>query len=239
MVEGFARMNGMAPVGIPWAKAEADPGALLQGEPDLIYLDGNSLGMTPRRTAEELQRVVEEWAGDNIPIDQAQLQDVVTGLFAALEEIHKKGWLHRDIKPENILFVGGHAVVADFGIALALSAAAQARALSEGRAYVIPDDVKALAVAVCARELRNGIAIPVKAQPCQAGLYGLDGGIRRAFAVSVFDAQQHLAARVLGVQPVEQGGSRTTNVQEAGGRGGKPTPVERVYFGGAFRHARS
>src|SRR6185436_9150730 len=34
-----------------------------------------------------------------------------------------KGVIHRDIKPENILLESGHAVVADFGIAKAISAA--------------------------------------------------------------------------------------------------------------------
>ena len=31
--------------------------------------------------------------------------------------------VHRDVKPENILLSGGHALVADFGIARAISAA--------------------------------------------------------------------------------------------------------------------
>ena len=35
-------------------------------DPDLIYLDGNSLGRTPKRTVAALHRVVEEWAGDLI-----------------------------------------------------------------------------------------------------------------------------------------------------------------------------
>jgi tRNA A-37 threonylcarbamoyl transferase component Bud32/tetratricopeptide (TPR) repeat protein len=41
----------------------------------------------------------------------------------ALAYAHSKNVVHRDIKPENILFEGGHAVVADFGIALAVSEA--------------------------------------------------------------------------------------------------------------------
>ncbi len=40
----------------------------------------------------------------------------------ALEYAHSRGVVHRDIKPENILLQNGHALVADFGIALAVQA---------------------------------------------------------------------------------------------------------------------
>jgi kynureninase len=36
------------------------------GDPDVVYLDGNSLGRTPKRTIAALHRVIEQWSGDLI-----------------------------------------------------------------------------------------------------------------------------------------------------------------------------
>jgi serine/threonine-protein kinase len=62
----------------------------------------------------------------------------------ALAYAHHRGFVHRDIKPENILLGGGHALVADFGIARAIGSVGQehltARALGTGTpAYMSPE----------------------------------------------------------------------------------------------------
>ncbi|MEJ7761144.1 MAG: protein kinase [Gemmatimonadaceae bacterium] len=47
---------------------------------------------------------------------------VLRDILSALSYAHAQGVVHRDIKPDNILFTGQHAVVADFGVAKAISA---------------------------------------------------------------------------------------------------------------------
>ncbi|MFI5246118.1 MAG: protein kinase, partial [Gemmatimonadales bacterium] len=63
---------------------------------------------------------------------------IATGVASALEHAHKHGVIHRDIKPENILLQDGQPVVADFGIALAVSTAGGKRLTQTGLSLGTP-----------------------------------------------------------------------------------------------------
>jgi serine/threonine-protein kinase len=72
------------------------------------YVEGESL-------RERLRRERRIPLGDALTI----AREVADALCYA----HGRGVVHRDVKPENILFLAGHAVVSDFGIAWAMTAA--------------------------------------------------------------------------------------------------------------------
>ena len=72
------------------------------------YIEGGSL----RQVLERERR---------LSVDRAL--EIAEPVADALGYAHRMGVLHRDIKPENILFSQGHPVVADFGIAKAISTA--------------------------------------------------------------------------------------------------------------------
>ena len=59
-------------------------------------------------------------------------------VLSALEHAHQRGVVHRDIKPANILIHEGEAMVADFGIALAVSEASDSRLTQTGIAIGTP-----------------------------------------------------------------------------------------------------
>jgi tRNA A-37 threonylcarbamoyl transferase component Bud32 len=73
------------------------------------YVEGESLRQRMR-------------AQSRLPLEEA-LQ-ITFEIADALSYAHAHGIIHRDIKPENILIESGHALVADFGIAKAIEAAA-------------------------------------------------------------------------------------------------------------------
>ena len=83
------------------------------------YIDGGSLRQQlegpPRRA-----------------LSQEQALAITQPVADALSYAHRMGVLHRDIKPENILFSQGHPIVADFGIAKAVSTAGGANLTRTG-----------------------------------------------------------------------------------------------------------
>jgi tetratricopeptide (TPR) repeat protein len=87
------------------------------------YVEGESLR----------QRIGRE---GQLPLDQAVR--VAIQVLSALGYAHGHGVIHRDIKPENILLEGDEAVVADFGVARAITAAGEDRLTETGLALGTP-----------------------------------------------------------------------------------------------------
>ena len=71
-----------------------------------------------------------------LPVDDALR--IAREVADALGYAHAHGVIHRDIKPENILLQGGHALVADFGIALAVQTAGGQRMTQTGLSLGTP-----------------------------------------------------------------------------------------------------
>ena len=71
-----------------------------------------------------------------LPVDEAI--HIATSVASALDYAHRHGVIHRDLKPENILLHEGQPVVADFGIALAVSNAGGGRITQTGLSLGTP-----------------------------------------------------------------------------------------------------
>jgi eukaryotic-like serine/threonine-protein kinase len=87
------------------------------------YVEGESLRDRLRRERQ-------------LPVDDAV--GIAREVADALAHAHERGLIHRDVKPENILLEGGHALVADFGIARAVGNAATTRLTATGLAVGTP-----------------------------------------------------------------------------------------------------
>src|SRR5215471_18149142 len=81
------------------------------------YVDGESL--RARLTREK-----------QLPVDEAVR--IALAAAHALQYAHERGVIHRDVKPENILLQAGQPVIADFGIALAVTNAGGTRLTQTG-----------------------------------------------------------------------------------------------------------
>jgi len=72
---------------------------------------------------------------------QLPIEDAIrlaSEVASALDYAHRHGVIHRDIKPENILLHDGSALVADFGIALAVASAGSVRMTETGMSLGTP-----------------------------------------------------------------------------------------------------
>ena len=87
------------------------------------YVEGESLGQRLKREKQ-------------LPVDEAI--QIAQEVADALGHAHRHGLIHRDIKPGNILLEEGHAVVADFGVARAISDAGTEKLTATGLALGTP-----------------------------------------------------------------------------------------------------
>src|SRR5882762_1466952 len=81
-----------------------------------------------------------------LPLDEAL--GITRAIASALDFAHGRGVIHRDIKPENVMLHQGEPMVADFGIALAVSTAGRERLTETGLslgtpAYMSPEQASA------------------------------------------------------------------------------------------------
>jgi serine/threonine protein kinase/Tol biopolymer transport system component len=118
---------------------EIETTAALQHQNILPLFDSGSAGgflyyVMPFVEGESLRDRLDREAQLGVEESVALVREVAD----ALQYAHEHGVVHRDIKPENILLHAGRPMVADFGIALAVSAAAGGRLTETGLSLGTP-----------------------------------------------------------------------------------------------------
>ncbi|HJU73903.1 MAG TPA: protein kinase [Gemmatimonadaceae bacterium] len=96
--------------------------------------DGLLFYVMPYVEGESLRRRIDRER--QLPIDEAVR--IATAVAMALDYAHRHGVIHRDLKPENILLHDGQPLIADFGIALAVSNAGGNRITQTGLSLGTP-----------------------------------------------------------------------------------------------------
>jgi serine/threonine-protein kinase len=96
--------------------------------------DGLLFYVMPFVEGETLRRRIDR--EKQLPVDEAVR--IAVAIAGALEYAHRNGVIHRDMKPENVLIQAGQPVIADFGIALAVSNAGGARVTQTGLSLGTP-----------------------------------------------------------------------------------------------------
>jgi len=126
-------------VGIDRFLSEIEVTANLQ-HPNLLPLfdsgaaDGLLFYVMPYVEGESLRAKLER--EKQLPVEDAVR--IATAVASALDYAHRHGVIHRDLKPENILMHEGQPLVADFGIALAVSNAGGNRITQTGLSLGTP-----------------------------------------------------------------------------------------------------
>jgi serine/threonine protein kinase/Tol biopolymer transport system component len=96
--------------------------------------DGHLYYVMPYVEGESLRARLERER--QLPVDEAVR--IAIAAANALDYAHSHGVIHRDLKPENILIQHGQPVIADFGIALAISNAGGSRVTQTGLSLGTP-----------------------------------------------------------------------------------------------------
>jgi eukaryotic-like serine/threonine-protein kinase len=158
---------------------------------------------------------------------------ILREVAGALAYAHERGVIHRDVKPENVLLSGGHAVLADFGIARAIEQAAvhgdrlTGAGLGMGTpGYMAPEQLAA-DLTIDARA--DVFALGVLGYEMLAGRPPFAGATAHAIAAAYFtETPQSLEALRPGVSP-----ALSSVIMRALAK----SPEDRFATAGAFREA--